>query len=153
MTTLMISSDSVAPSGPCSTGLRRPWTRHLGGLPVTARQNTLAYQLATFVRRHKLAVAAAGLILALVVAFAAAMARQAAQTARQRDRAELERDKAELVSAFLVDLFELADPGEAKGNTITAREVLDRGRSGSSGSSGTSPRCRRGCSTPSAPST
>ena len=101
--------------------------RHLEGLPVTARQSTLAYQVGTFVRRHKLAVGLAVLILAMVVAFAAAMARQAAQTARQRDRAELERDKAELVSAFLVDLFEVVDPGEAKGNSITAREVLDRG--------------------------
>ncbi len=100
--------------------------RHLEGLPVTARQNTFTYQLGTFVRRHKLAVAVAGVILALVVAFAVAMAQQAAQTARQRDRVELERDKAELVSAFLVDLFEIADPGEAKGNTITAREILDQ---------------------------
>ncbi len=101
--------------------------RHLEGLPVTARKSTLAYQAGTFVRRHKLAVGFAVFILAMVVTFAAAMARQAAQTARQRDRAELERDKAELVSAFLVDLFEVVDPGEAKGSSITAREVLDRG--------------------------
>ncbi len=101
--------------------------RHLEGLPVTARQSTLAYQVGSFVRRHKLAVVLAASMLAMVMIFAAAMARQARFTARQRDLAELERDKAEQVSAFLVDLFEVVDPGEARGNTITAREVLDRG--------------------------
>ena len=31
------------------------------------------------------------------------------------------------MSAFLVDLFKVSDPSEARGNTITAREVLDKG--------------------------
>src|SRR5215510_12485633 len=28
---------------------------------------------------------------------------------------------------FLTGLFEVVDPGEARGNTVTAREILDRG--------------------------
>ncbi len=58
---------------------------------------------------------------------AVAMARQAADTARQRDLAEAERDKAEQVSKFLIDLFKDVDPRAVDGNTVTAREVLDRG--------------------------
>ncbi len=115
--------------------------RHRVGLPVLARQDALGYQVATFLRRHKLAVAVAGLILALVLAFAGAMARQAALTARQRDRAELARaraeqerqraeqqqERAEQVSDFLVDLFKQVDPWTTSGDAVTAREVLDRG--------------------------
>lgn len=31
------------------------------------------------------------------------------------------------MSTFLVDLFKVADPGEARGNEVTAREILDEG--------------------------
>ena len=34
---------------------------------------------------------------------------------------------AERTSKFIVSLFAVADPSEARGNSITAREVLDRG--------------------------
>ena len=41
--------------------------------------------------------------------------------------AQQEAETARRVSDFLVNLFEVSDPSEARGNTITAREVLDRG--------------------------
>ena len=44
-------------------------------------------------------------------------------------RAARERDKAERVSAFFVDIFKVADPDEARGKTITAREIFDKGAS------------------------
>jgi serine/threonine protein kinase/Tfp pilus assembly protein PilF len=37
------------------------------------------------------------------------------------------RDEAAGVVDFLIDLFEVSDPGEARGNTITAREILRKG--------------------------
>ena len=40
---------------------------------------------------------------------------------------ELERERAEKVSGFLQDLFAVPDPGQSQGETITAREMLDRG--------------------------
>ncbi len=108
--------------------------RHLEGLPVLARQDSVVYQVGKFLRRNKLAVAAAGLFLALILAFAGAMAFQATQVARQRDRAEeerqraeIERQRAEQVSEFLVDLFEEADPWRKGGETVTARQLMDRG--------------------------
>ena len=54
------------------------------------------------------------------------MGLQRAEIARERDRAELERERAEQVTEFLVDLFEVADPG-ARGASITAGELLDEG--------------------------
>ncbi len=108
--------------------------RHLEGLPVLARPATLGYQLTSFIRRHKLAVTVAGLFVALVLAFAVAMAWQANQVAHQRDRAEneraraeQERERAEQVSGFLVELFENADPWQTGAETVTARQILDRG--------------------------
>ncbi len=101
--------------------------RHLVGLPVLARPKTLGYRLNSYLRRHRLLVGVAALILSLVTAFAAVTARQAAHATRQRDRAEADRDKAERVSQFLIDLFQEADPWVGDGNTVTAREILDRG--------------------------
>ena len=94
--------------------------RHLDGRPVSARKLTAGYRLAKFVRRHTVGVAAAALLFALTLSFAVATAVQANRIAR-------ERDKAEQLAAFMVDLFKVSDPSAARGNTITAREVLDRG--------------------------
>ncbi len=101
--------------------------RHLVGLPVLARPKTLGYRLSSYLRRHRLLVGVAALIFALVTAFAAVTARQAAHAARQRDLAQAERDKAEKVSGFLIDLFRDVDPWAGDGDTVTAREILDRG--------------------------
>jgi tetratricopeptide (TPR) repeat protein len=47
--------------------------------------------------------------------------------AQQRDRARTEAATADRTSRFMVSLFKLADPGENRGNSVTVREVLDRG--------------------------
>jgi serine/threonine protein kinase len=88
--------------------------RHLEGLPVIARQSTLGYRMSKFIQRHKAAVAAAAVIAVLVIGFVATTIMQSARIARERDRAERERDKAARVSAFMVDLFRVSDPSEAK---------------------------------------
>jgi tetratricopeptide (TPR) repeat protein len=48
---------------------------------------------------------------------------------RQRDHALAERSAADHTARFMVSLFSLADPGENRGNSVTVREVLDRGAS------------------------
>ena len=109
-------------------------SRHLGGLPVAARKGTAAYRASKFVRRHRLFVTAAAVVLVLLVAFPLAMAAQSARVARQRDvarkeraAAQKQRETAQRVSKFLVSLFKVSNPSEARGNTVTAREVLDKG--------------------------
>src|SRR5215813_6200496 len=52
---------------------------------------------------------------------------QAVRIARERDRANQEAATARAVTQSLVAMFEVADPGQARGNVITARELLDQG--------------------------
>jgi len=100
---------------------------HLAGRPVSARPDTLGYRLSKFVARHTAASVAAVVVFGLLVAFAVTMSVQARRIARERDRANVEARTAREVSDFLTDLFRLSDPGRARGNSVTAREILDRG--------------------------
>jgi len=108
--------------------------RHRGGHPVRARPNTLTYRMATFVRRHRTAVAAAALVVLTLLAGIAGTAWQAVRAAEQAERAAVERDRAQQeavkaaeVQAFLINLFEAADPNEARGDTLTAFELVAQG--------------------------
>jgi eukaryotic-like serine/threonine-protein kinase len=101
--------------------------RHLEGLPVIARKDTFGYRAEKFIQRNKAAVAAAAVIAVLLLGAVIITLVQSARVTRERDRAARERDKAERISAFLVDLFKVSDPSEAKGNTVKAREILDKG--------------------------
>ena len=94
--------------------------RHLRGLPVMARSPTLRYRGVKFVKRHRAGVAAVLLVSLSVMGGLAATAWQARETAREAMRAAEVRD-------FLVSLFESVDPDAALGETITAKEILDRG--------------------------
>lgn len=98
--------------------------RHLTGMPVLARPATLRYRTQKFVQRNKIAVAATA---AVFVLLAGLVGFYTNRLANERDRAQLEARKAEQVAAFLSDLFKISEPSEAKGQTITARELLDRG--------------------------
>lgn len=95
--------------------------RHLSGHPVIARPATLHYRTGKFLSRNRWATLFAATAVALVVAFAVAMT-------VQRDRTALQRDRAERVSSMLAELFEVAGPTAARGSTITAQELLDRGK-------------------------
>jgi serine/threonine-protein kinase len=55
------------------------------------------------------------------------MSYQAYRIGREAERANREAEAARRVSEFLVELFEVSDPSEARGNSITAREILERG--------------------------
>jgi eukaryotic-like serine/threonine-protein kinase len=97
--------------------------RHLEGMPVAARKDTFGYRAGKFVRRHKTGVA----ILSLLAILAVAMAVQSVRIARERDRANQEAATAQAVTKSLAAVFEFADPGWARSNTITAKELLDQG--------------------------
>ncbi len=108
--------------------------RYLDGQPVLARPDTWTYRTSKFVRRHALGVGIAAAAVFMLIAFAVMMAVQSRRIARERDRAlaaeqraRIEAQTAQQVSDFLIGIFEVSDPGKARGNTITAREILDRG--------------------------
>jgi tetratricopeptide (TPR) repeat protein len=69
--------------------------------------------------------AMAGMVITSGLAAAALIARATAQ--RQTVIAKREAETARQTTAFLVDLFRISDPSEARGNSLTAREVLDKG--------------------------
>src|SRR5262249_42112140 len=62
--------------------------RHLNGLPVLARQDTVAYRTSKFVRRHRWGVAAAALIVALLVGGIVVSVSQARRADRQALQAQ-----------------------------------------------------------------
>lgn len=81
-------------------------------------------------RRHRrlafiTAASVAGMLVAVGLMFAAIVARTEAEN--QRELARIQAEKANQTTAFMVDLFSVSDPGEARGRSITAREILIRG--------------------------
>lgn len=72
--------------------------------------------------------AIAGMVLTSGLAAAALIARAAAQ--RQTVIARREAETAKRTTDFLVGLFRVSDPSEARGNSFTAREMLDKGAAG-----------------------
>jgi tetratricopeptide (TPR) repeat protein/tRNA A-37 threonylcarbamoyl transferase component Bud32 len=103
---------------PSAEALASDVRRHLGGLPVTARGETAAYLLRSFVRRYRLAVSASALGLAVVLAGLGG-------TLWQAHRAREEARKAEQVQDFLLALLQSFDPSD--GRSVTERDILARG--------------------------
>ena len=78
--------------------------------------------------RRLLAVVSAsvvGMVIAIALAAAAWIARN--EAVRQKTIAEDEAETSRKVTDFIVGLFEIYDPDEGVGSTITAREILDKG--------------------------
>jgi serine/threonine protein kinase/tetratricopeptide (TPR) repeat protein len=94
--------------------------RYLDEMPVSARPDTPLYRAGKFVRRHRLSLALAGLALVLIAGLFLSLV-------QQRRRAERERDKSREALAFLVDVFEHADPYQEGAENVSARELLQTG--------------------------
>jgi serine/threonine protein kinase len=94
--------------------------RYLDGRPVEARKGSFAYRAGKFVRRNVWGVGAVAALVALLAGWGTTVSVQSRRIGR-------ERDKAERIASFLTSLFEVSNPGEARGNSVTAREVLDKG--------------------------
>jgi tetratricopeptide (TPR) repeat protein len=93
--------------------------RFLNNEPIVARPASAAYQLKKYVHRHRVGAAFAVAMALVLVSFTVMQARQLRRTTRERDRADR-------VTEFMAGMFKVSFPSEARGNTITAREVLDK---------------------------
>jgi serine/threonine protein kinase len=93
--------------------------RYLRHEPVQARPAGLPYRLRKYVRRHRIAVTVGGILTAVLLAFVALQSIQLRRITRERDRADR-------IAEFMTGIFKVSDPGEKLGNTLTAREVLDK---------------------------
>jgi serine/threonine protein kinase/tetratricopeptide (TPR) repeat protein len=100
--------------------------RHLHDQPVLAGPPSASYRASKFVRRHRFGVGVAAAALLLLVTFAITMALQARRIAKERDRANREAETSKRVSEFMTNMFKVSDPGQARGNSVTAREILDK---------------------------
>jgi eukaryotic-like serine/threonine-protein kinase len=93
--------------------------RHLRNEPVAAHPPNAAYRAGKYIRRHRLGVAVAASALLLLIGFAITEAVQLRRITRERDRADR-------ITAFMTNMFNVSRPSEARGNTVTAREILDK---------------------------
>ncbi|HEX8072230.1 MAG TPA: protein kinase [Pyrinomonadaceae bacterium] len=96
--------------------------RYLDGLPVSARKDTFAYRATKFVKRHKVGVAAAALVVLATIAGLAATIWQAKVARAERARAERRfNDVRKLANS---NLFELHDAIANLPGSTPARELL-----------------------------
>jgi non-specific serine/threonine protein kinase/serine/threonine-protein kinase len=100
--------------------------RFLDNEPVSARPASASYRFQKYVRRHRLGVSVAAAAVLLLVAFSATQSMQIRRIREERDRTARERDRANRIADFMTRMFKVSDPSEARGNSITAREVLDK---------------------------
>jgi serine/threonine protein kinase len=93
--------------------------RYLNHEPVIARPATAGYRLRKYLRRHRVAVSVAAALLLLLTAFSILQAVQLRRITRERDRATR-------ITDFMTGMFKVSDPSQARGNSVTAREILDK---------------------------
>ena len=92
--------------------------RHLEGLPVRARNDTVTYRASKFVNRHRIGVAAAALVLLSLVGGIVA-------TLIQVRTAQRERAKAEAISGFLQKTLNASNPNKNLSGQPTVKDLLD----------------------------
>lgn len=101
--------------------------RFLRDEPVEASPPSAAYWMGEFVRRRRIAVASAALVVLALIAGTAGTTAGMVRARRAEASARTEAATAERYSKFLVNMFEAAAPEESKGRDITAREILQLG--------------------------
>jgi non-specific serine/threonine protein kinase/serine/threonine-protein kinase len=99
--------------------------RHLGNLPVLARNDTIRYRTSKFVTRHRAGVTAAAVVLVTLLAAIAITARQAQIARRERARAEQRFNDVRTLANSLI--FEIHDSIQnLPGATAPRKLLLDR---------------------------
>jgi non-specific serine/threonine protein kinase/serine/threonine-protein kinase len=104
--------------------------RYRRGEAVAAGPPTVAYRVRKFIARYRVPVAAALVALVAILGGGVAAAAGFVRATRAEAAARQEADTAGQIAQFVIRLFEVNDPGEARGNAVTARELLDRGAAG-----------------------
>ncbi len=95
--------------------------------PVSARADDRAYRWRRRARRHAVPLAIAVIAILSIVTYAFTVSVKNQRIASALTEARLERAKAEQVTRFLMGLFEVNDPRSGRGDTVSARTLLERG--------------------------
>ncbi|MFV1987873.1 MAG: tetratricopeptide repeat protein [Gemmatimonadota bacterium] len=101
--------------------------RYRTGQPVAASAGAVQYRARKFVGRHRWGVATAIALIAGAIGYVATLHVQSRRIAAERDLATAAAARAEQITTFMTSVFGGADPGQALGDTVTARELLERG--------------------------
>ena len=101
--------------------------RYQDDQPVLAGPPSASYRIGKFVRRHRGSVVAACLILSALAAGLVGTTVGLVRARRAEAVAQREAQTAQRVIDLMTGMFEVADPNQSRGETITVREVLDRG--------------------------
>ncbi len=101
------------------TALAEDIGNYLRSEPVSAHAQGVAYRATKYFRRHRVGVGVAAGALVLLIAFGFVQTLQLRSTRLQRDRADR-------IAGFMTNIFKVSNPSEARGSTITAREILDQ---------------------------
>lgn len=117
-----------------AAALRDDVERYLGNQPILARPPSTTYQLRKLIERNRAPFVAGLGVLGLLIAFGVVMSllyrsseANLARALEAEKKAATEAETAKQVSGFLTNLFEVSNPEKARGNQITARELLDQG--------------------------
>jgi eukaryotic-like serine/threonine-protein kinase len=103
---------------------------YLHNEPVAAHPPSAAYRAQKYIRRNRLGVTIAATAVLLLAGFAAVQTVELRHIVEERDRATRERDRADRVTQFATGMFKVYDSSEGRGDTITAREILDSASNG-----------------------
>lgn len=123
---------------PSARELAEDLGRFLAGEPVEARPVSLVQRLARKARKHRVAasllLASALTVIVLLGVLVSGWVKYTADLRHERNLAleaqriaEEKESETEEFADFLVSVFEVSDPSQARGEEITAREILDQG--------------------------
>jgi eukaryotic-like serine/threonine-protein kinase len=101
-------------------------SRYLRKEPVVAGPATAGYRIRKYAARHRIALGTAAGLLVLLAGFVVTQAIELHRIKLERNRATRERDRANRITDFMTGMFKVSNPSEARGNAVTAREILDK---------------------------
>jgi eukaryotic-like serine/threonine-protein kinase len=101
-------------------------SRHLEGLPVMARKDTLSYRTQKFVQRHRGGVIAASLVLIALIVGMTTTIWQARVARRQRAIAERRfNDVRRLANSFMFEFYDEIDKGPLKAKQLMVKKAIE----------------------------
>ena len=93
--------------------------RYVENRPVLARPASAGYRIRKYAARNRVLVTAGAIAAVMLMGFIGLLGYQLRRTTRERDRANR-------ITEFMTRMFQVSDPSEARGNSVTVREILDK---------------------------
>ena len=113
----------IAQRYPTARELAEDLRRFQTGQLVLSHRYSARELVLRWARRHRALLVTSGIFFALAAAGAVMGVRR---IAAERDRASREAEASLRVSQFMTEMFKVSDPSEARGNSVTAREILEK---------------------------